>query len=55
MMNEQLTGETARTRVRGSMYFFAAMMCCIRSDASFFHLRLPLFASASGPTVVSEK
>ena len=55
MMNEQLTRETARARVRGLMYFFTVMMCCISSDASFFRTRLPLFVSASGPTIDSEK
>ena len=54
-MNEQVICETARARVRGLMYFFAVMMCCISSDLSFFHRRLPLFVSASGPTIGSEK
>ena len=55
MMNEQLIGETARARVLGSMYFFAAMMCYISSDARFFHTRLPLFGSAPEPTLGPEK
>jgi hypothetical protein len=55
MMNEQLIRETARAGVRGLMYFFAVAICCISSDARFFHTRLPLFVSASGPTIDSEK
>jgi hypothetical protein len=47
--------ETARARVRGLMYFFAVVMCCISSDSRFFHTRWPLIVSAPEPTTRPEK
>jgi len=37
------------------MYLFAVMMCCISSDARFFHTRSPLIVSAPEPTIGPEK
>jgi hypothetical protein len=54
-MNEQLIRETARAGVKGFAYFFAVMMCCIRSDASFFYKRWPLIVSAPEPMIGPEK
>jgi hypothetical protein len=54
-MNEQLIRETTRAGVRGLMYFFAVLMCCIRSNASFFQTRWPLIVSAPEPTIGPEK
>ena len=54
-MNEQLIRETARAGVRGLMYLFAVMLCCISSEARFFHSRLPLFMSTTEPMTGSEK
>jgi hypothetical protein len=55
MMNEQPIRETARAGVRWLMYFFVVTMCCISSEARFFHTRWPLIVNASGPTIDSEK
>jgi hypothetical protein len=54
-MNEQLICEATRAGTRGLVYFVAVLMCCIRSDASFFHARWPLFVSVTEPMTGSEK
>jgi hypothetical protein len=54
-MNEQLIRETARAGIRGLVYLFAVLMCCIRSHARFFQTRRPLTVSAAGPAAGSEK
>jgi len=53
-MNDQLT-MTARRRVREFVSFFAVIMCCISSDASFFRTRWPLFVRAAEPTMSSKR
>jgi hypothetical protein len=54
-MNGPLLPETAQARMRVLVHFFAVMMCCIGSDASFFHVQWPLFVSAPELTIGSEK
>jgi hypothetical protein len=47
--------EWVRSGARGLVYFFAVLMCCIRSQASFFETRRPLTVSWPEPTAGSEK
>jgi hypothetical protein len=54
-MNEKLMREWVRLGGKGLVYLFAVLICCIRSDASFFQTRWPLVASASEPTAGSER
>ena len=54
-MNEQLIRETTRAGVRGLIYVFAVVICCISSHASFFQTRRPLTVSARKPTIGSER
>jgi hypothetical protein len=47
--------EWVQAGAKGLVYVFAVVMCCISSDASFFHARWPLIASATKPMVGLEK
>jgi hypothetical protein len=41
--------EWVRAGAKGLVYAFAVLICCISSDASFFHARWPLIASVTEP------
>jgi hypothetical protein len=47
--------EWVRVGAKGLVYVSAVIMCCISSDASFFHARWPLIASVTEPMARVEK
>ena len=47
--------EWMRAGAKGLVYVFAMLMCCISSDAGFFHARWPLIASVTEPMARVEK
>jgi hypothetical protein len=49
------TSERVRAGAKGLVYVFAVLLCCIRSDASFFHARWQLIASVTEPMAGLEK